>query len=1118
MREVIAVCRSRKKSRERTARVLDRYFWRIGDRTWRGKATNACLDRMSRELRRGAARNTAVTIYEIRSAHESRVPLIRIGSRSAFSDEGLVPIASHPAAVNRIGGRSETESCAAALVRVAALFHDLGKATELFQEKLRRSLEGGQPEADAVRHELHSAAVWDRLFGKHPDDQLGEALAGLAPEEIDDACKEVVKHLRRLCSSARTSEVGFSFLEPGREGSLAHLVGMLILTHHRLPEGDSGHLAILSGRHVNNGDLDREKLQIAQGTPFWHEKWWLKRLKREARKLGASEGPASVDIALRASLMFADHVGSAQKQGSESCPVHLANTIDKGAESKKRIPGDDLVTHVRRVYTHVRHAFDLLHRYRDRFPALDEEQLPGKVLNPEPSPKLPQFHWQAEAARAARAISERTEGGFFACIMAGTGTGKTRGAPAILANAAMGDVLPERRYLRMFLGLGLRVLATQSAREYVDELGFRDEDVACLVGQPPLLFDRNDPEEALGAESVFEIPEWLLVERSAGDVPGEGDAREADWLRSLSVNTDRGLPAFCDLVLTHAGKRSKMGRRLLVPPIIVGTIDHLMDIASPINARFLVQALRLFTSDLILDEIDQFDGEDIAAIGRLVFQAGAAGRRVIIMSATLTDDVAEALHTAYTRGWSEYARARKLSTQVNVLCVGDTPGSCFTNAAGQDIGQVMAACREVVLPGIRKAPPARRGKIMPSCDSWTDLVEQIDRGCSRMHDLNAVECDGFRVSVGMVRLARIAHVAAMATQLPSGAHNGRLRAMVCLHSQFPRLHRAWIEYRLKQALTRKGDNPEKGVRDLCRDEGLFERAETIGARKNIEIVVISSPVIETGNDMDFDYAVLDPSSVRSIVQAAGRVRRHRSAEGQHSNVLILGRSPIAMQEGCLRWPGVETEPARETKVARQRLDEFKDRLFEELAGDEDFSRISAAPVISGAGVIPLRDSEARLRSQMVSASDKAPLGKYSSHLNARFNLTMTRTRCFRRSKNSPDILYQLDGESLDDAKWVVDLSPGTSDFEFQDTTKLRLKCMTIDAERLFRNLADCAWSGRPARATEMFREDLNTLMRVTVPGYYDELEPEMSYSEFTGFTRGKPEDLAKPFGKGSVNQ
>jgi len=37
MREVIAVCRSSKRSRVLVAAVLDRYFWRIGDRTWRAR-------------------------------------------------------------------------------------------------------------------------------------------------------------------------------------------------------------------------------------------------------------------------------------------------------------------------------------------------------------------------------------------------------------------------------------------------------------------------------------------------------------------------------------------------------------------------------------------------------------------------------------------------------------------------------------------------------------------------------------------------------------------------------------------------------------------------------------------------------------------------------------------------------------------------------------------------------------------------------------------------------------------------------------------------------------------------------------------------------------------------
>ncbi|MGE0630370.1 MAG: CRISPR-associated endonuclease Cas3'' [Hyphomicrobiaceae bacterium] len=59
------------------------------------------------------------------------------------------------------------------LVRIAVLFHDLGKATRLFQDKLRRGLKRGAIlEADAVRHELFSAVFWDLLVGGLGDADL----------------------------------------------------------------------------------------------------------------------------------------------------------------------------------------------------------------------------------------------------------------------------------------------------------------------------------------------------------------------------------------------------------------------------------------------------------------------------------------------------------------------------------------------------------------------------------------------------------------------------------------------------------------------------------------------------------------------------------------------------------------------------------------------------------------------------------------------------------------------------------------------------------------------------------------------------------------------------------
>lgn len=1003
----------------------------------------------------------------------------------------------------------------AAAVRIAALFHDLGKATLLFQEKLRRALAGGPPEADPVRHELHSAAVWDALFGEAEDAELISGLADPDPAGIDQACKGVVRTLGSL-QPAPDDPLPFRFLD--REGSLAHLIGSLILTHHRLPDGDSDHLTLLARQHVAEADgfRARRDLAIAPGTPFWHEAWWVQALKREAARLRPGAAVSGADMALRAALMFADHLGSAQKRPSVEVPDHLANT-ERGVDAKNRpvlAPADSLSTHVERVYRNAQAAFDLFHRYRDRFPALDEGQLPADLARPLPSGDT-RFRWQADAARAARDLCEGSEGGFFGCLMAGTGTGKTRGAPTILAGAALGDARPERRYMRMSLALGLRALATQSGREYVEELGFRGEDVSVLVGEAPLSFSEAPEEpDQTGSESLIDLPEWLRVERATGGVPAEGSDREADWLRGLSTDTDRGLPAFCDLILERAGRGAAAGRRLIAAPVMVGTIDHLMGVAAPARSRHLLQAVRALTSDLILDEIDQFDGEDIAAIGRLVYQAGAAGRRVIVMSATLTRDIATALHEAYARGWSAFAAANGLRDHVNLLITGDAPGSCVTNGAGLPFEEAYASCRDRVLDALRTAAPLRRGEILPPCDGWAGLVAQVDAGCARMHALNAVEVEGVRVSVGMVRMTRIAHTAALAAQLPSGPLGDRFRVLLCLHSQFPRLHRAWIETRLKRALTRKGADPEAGLRSLCLAEGLFHRAREAGASE-IEIVVVTSPVIETGNDLDFDYAILDPSSTRSIIQAAGRVRRHRGPAGDHPNVLILGRSPIVMQGGRLESPGVETRPAPETRVARPDLDRFEGRLFRDLAGDETFAVINAAPVLSGAGDLPLRDREGELvRAMIRSDEDTAaqPLGRYLRHPNARLNLAMTRSRKFRRS-DAKTVTFAMFGESPEGAEWHVDLQPGTRESRFHPATGKGLTMGRVEAEPLFEELTGPAWVEYVGGLRDMENGDLKNLMRAEIPDYERDLQIRMTYTEFTGFTRGSFEDLFCAFGK-----
>lgn len=551
---------------------------------------------------------------------------------------------------------------------------------------------------------------------------------------------------------------------------------------------------------------------------------------------------------------------------------------------------------------------------------------------------------------------------------------------------------------------------------------------------------------------------------------------------------------------------------------MVGTIDHLMGVASPVNSRYLIQALRVATSDLILDEIDQFDGEDIAAIGRLVYQAATAGRRVVIMSATLAPDIAEALYAAYNRGWSNFAAARGLRDHVNLLVTGDAPGSCRMNTCDESFMEVFMASRTVTLSALTEAEPARRANILLPCAGWQEMLDQINESCHRLHDFNAVDIGDFRVSFGMIRMTRISHTTALAAQLPAGEINGRLRVTLCLHSQFPRLHRGWIETRLKRALTRKGDDPETGLRCFCHAEHLFKKASEARTRQ-IEIILVASPVIETGNDLDFDWAILDPISTRSIIQAAGRVRRHRPVSGDHINVLILGRSPIAMQEGKLKMPGVETPLHRDTRVSTPSLSAFQGRRLQDLVGDIDLSVINAAPVLTGEGSFPLRDEEIKLRKKLLAFdrdSAEAPLGRYTFRLNARMTRRMMHVRRFRRS-DTKSVLFKLVGDDFQSAIWHRDLAPGTRDSKLQQVDETILAENVVHGCHLFDAITERAWM-EFARGRELTPYDVEWLMQVDVPDYGKDIFPKITYTDFAGFTKGTFEDLFLPFGKASTNQ
>lgn len=66
---------------------------------------------------------------------------------------------------------------------------------------------------------------------------------------------------------------------------------------------------------------------------------------------------------------------------------------------------------------------------------------------------------------------------------------------------------------------------------------------------------------------------------------------------------------------------------------------------------------------------------------------------------------------------------------------------------------------------------------------------------------------------------------------------------------------------------------------------------------NVLFILVATPVEEVGRDHDFDWAVLEPSSYRSIIQLGGRVRRHRDGEVEQPNIGILQYNWRTLKDG-----------------------------------------------------------------------------------------------------------------------------------------------------------------------------------------------------------------------------
>lgn len=907
---ILLISQCSKNALKETRRVLDQFAERRGDRVWQTPITMDGLITLRKLLKKTARKNTAVACHWIRGKDHSELIWV-VGDSGRFSAEGAVPTNTTGRDVLRSNDENQwhTAEAISLLAGIAGLFHDFGKANKLFQQKLKPNPKGKGSEP--VRHEWVSLRLFQAFIGDLDDrgwlDRLHQASPGMEADLLE-----------RLV----TDQPG-SIKNPFRafaERPAARVVAWLIVTHHRLPEfprqererGEPRSDEVdqwMTGKKFNASWNSpqflytdwkpkdwQEVWSFPQGTPLSSKTWCEKAQSLGKRGLAHKKlveqdwlQDRFTSHLARLVLMLADHCYSALPptlQWQDKRYKSIANTDRETRQPKQKLDEHNIG---------VGHNAVLMAR---RLPGL-RKNLPAvtrlKALKKRVS--VSRFRWQDKAYDLATSLSQRSEQqGFFGVNMASTGCGKT------FANARiMYGLANERTGCRFNVALGLRTLTLQTGDAFRDKLHLGAEDMAVLVGSQAVRqlheqrIQEADENTSRFAQSGSESAEDLLSQEQHLRYEGSlDDGQLSEWL-----------------------KRDPRLHQLVSAPVLVSTIDYLMPATEGSRGgRQIAPILRLLTSDLVLDEPDDFSLEDLPALCRLVNWAGMLGSRVLLSSATLPPSLVQALFDAYAAGRNAFNKAcGQPGADPAVPCAwfdefgiqqsDHLDAEQFKASHGVFVGQRIQKLA-------KKNQQLRYARLLPVTPASRDMDDVVEAVAQILHsrifklhdDHHSSDGEtGKTASFGLVRMANIVPLVAVARALFALSAPPNYRLHFCVyHGQYPLLMRSRIEAVLDSVLDRN-------------DEAAFwshpviESALGSHPETHHVFLVLGSSVTEVGRDHDYDWAIAEPSSMRSLIQLAGRIQRHRRQPPQDPNLLILARNIRALKGGPVAYtrPGFESK-------------------------------------------------------------------------------------------------------------------------------------------------------------------------------------------------------------------
>ena len=962
---VLFISQCSKRALTETRRILDQFAERRGDRTWQTPITQAGLETVRKLLRQTARKNTAIACHWIHGKDHSELLWV-VGDGRQFNAEGAVPTNTTANDVLRADDENTWHHLPliTALSALAALLHDLGKATQAFQDRLRKP---NLRERNLYRHEWVSVRLFQAFVGKDDDAGWLRRLAACSDAALDTKAFEAL-WLDHQCARLLRDGLDASAQPPQNNPfasmpPLAQAVAWLVLTHHRLPclplrklDGSSEEdIDLPQNQYCRFGAhprfINQRELQalLQRITADWNEPretsndatvrahWsfpyglpvvmmpWRKQAARYAQKLLAlAQLPTPIQVlhdpfamhVSRLCLMLADHHYSSIEDAERRKPylslgyrlyANTSKNLTTGGQKSQRngpIFNQTLDEHLLGVQAHATLVARSLPSLVRSLPALQNHR--GlKKRNTDT-----RFQWQDKAADLAASVRHRSASqGAFIVNMASTGCGKT------LGNARIMNALADPQVgLRCAFAIGLRTLTLQTGRVFQHDLGLGDDQLAIKVGGSAsrALFEHWEAQaEATGSASS----QALLDE--GGQVLFEGNDRHP---------------------LVERLSSDPQVRSLIAAPLLVCTVDHLTPATESLRGgRQIAPMLRLMTGDLVLDEPDDFDMADLPALTRLVHWAGLLGARVLLSSATLPPALLEGLFLAYQAGRKVFQQHRsdRPSEVPQVCCLWidefhqtalDCPdGSTFRASHAQYVQKRSSQ--------LAKAEVRRRAQIGPLPAEWSGMDDAALRRtdfarfvleCAwqlhqKPHNHSLDPASGKRISVGLIRMANIEPLVDVALAMyQQGISVPGVHVHLCVyHSQFPLLTRSSMEHQLDTLLNRRAAT---GSTDPLLQQPAIRKLIDAHPEKNQLFIVLGSPVTEVGRDHDYDWAVVEPSSMRSLIQLAGRVRRHRAGAVDGANVLLLDSNLRAYEhpgKAAFCKPGFELDKVNDPNdVAR----------------------------------------------------------------------------------------------------------------------------------------------------------------------------------------------------------